>query len=144
MHSNRREPVSDGRIRQYKDPNQSGRELEIVKRYDEVFSYLYPRILSMHNKHHIFKELFFTALTKQPELFYTAGISGQISKLREADKGLAYIRWMLRTATIELGAKFGMAGIEEAERRIYIVGSMLNAWMKNIERHKDAIKGNKQ
>lgn len=97
----------------------------------------------MHNKHHIFKGMFLTALTKQPELFYTAGISGQISKLREADKNLAYIRWMLRMAAIELGAKFGRVGIEESERRIYIVGAMLNAWMKNVERHKEVIKGNK-
>lgn len=93
----------------------------------------------MPNKHQIFKNMFMSILIKQPNLFYTAGVSGQISKLREADKGLAYIRWMMRTATLELGAKFGQQGIAEAERRIYVVGGMLNAWMKNIERHKDDV-----
>ncbi len=108
----------------------------MIHRYNDVFDYLYPRVLSIPHQHIIFKNDFITALNRQPILIYTAVESDQISKYREADRGMKYIRWMLRKASALTGVKLGKSGPEEAERRLYAVGGMINAAIKRLEQPK--------
>ena len=109
----------------------------MIHRYNDAFDYIYPRVISIPHQHIVFKNEFIAALIRQPLLIYTSVESDQISKYREADRGMKTIRWMLRKATTLLAVRFGRSGAEEAERRLYAIGGMINAGMKRINEKGD-------
>lgn len=108
----------------------------MIHRFNDAFDYIYPRVLSIPYQHIVFKNQFIEALIEQPGLIYVAVESDQISKFREADRGMKRIRWMLQRASTLEGVKFGKTGPEEAERRLYAVGGMINACMNRINSEK--------
>jgi len=109
----------------------------MIQRFNEAFDYLYPRVISMPHQHIAFKTEFLTALIRQPALIYTAVESDQISKYREADRGMKNIKWMLHRAATLLGVKFGKTGLEEAERRVFAIAGMIGAGIKRIKEREE-------
>lgn len=117
----------------------------MIHRFNDAFDYIYPRVLSIPHQHIIFKNQFLAALIEQPVLIYVAVESDQISKFREADRGVKRIRWMLQRAPTLAGVKFGKTGSEEAERRLAVIGGMIGACINRINSEKADREGrNKQ
>jgi hypothetical protein len=79
-----------------KDPVECYQEMNIIRKYEEVISYLYPIVQKIPRAHGVVKDMFMRCLLNQPDLFYQAGKSGQVSKLYLADANLAQIRFWLR------------------------------------------------
>ena len=71
-------------------------KLVLIEKYDEFLNYIYPKLQQIPRNHGILKAKVITTVFEQPELFYKAVKSNQISKLYEADAGLATIRHQLR------------------------------------------------
>jgi hypothetical protein len=79
-----------------KDPIECYPEMNIMRKYEEVISYLYPIAQHIPRKHGIVRDLFLKCLLTQPDLFYQAGKSNQVSKLYAADANLAQLRFWFR------------------------------------------------
>lgn len=116
----------------------------MIHRYNDVFDYLYPRVLSIPHMHIIFKNDFITALNRQPMLIYTAVETDQISKYREADRGMKLIRWMLQKAATLSGVKLGQNGTAEAERRVFVVGAMIGSCINRLNEKAERSEKRKQ
>jgi len=108
----------------------------MIHRFNDAFDYIYPRVLSMPHQHIIFKNRFLDALIEQPVLIYVAVESDQISKYREADRGMKRIRWLLQRAPTLAGVKFGQTGTEEAERLLAKLGGMIGSAISRINSEK--------
>ena len=67
--------------------------MSIVEKYERVIGYLYPIAQSMPRKHGVAREMFLKCLLGQPDLFFQAGKSTQVSKIYAADAGLAQLRF---------------------------------------------------
>lgn len=105
--------------------------LAISEKFNTFMLYLYPIVLNIHNKHHVFKTQLLNAMFEQQKLFYEASKSDQLSKLYVADAGLATIREWLRFGKIEKIKIFSIQQYKTASLLIAEVGSMLGAWIKS-------------
>jgi len=114
-----------------KDENLSYEGMAINQKYQRVLQYLYPIVQTIPREHGAFKEMFLDVLLSQPNLFVRAGKSNQISKLYEADAGLACLRECMQTAvTLKIKA---LTQHQHAVAQAYIseCGNMLGIWIKN-------------
>lgn len=110
------------------EPGRSYQQMAVVEKWDKVVAYLYPIAQSIPRKHGVARDLFLRALLGQAELFYRAGKSNQVSKIFEADAGLAHVRYWLRFLnSIQCLTK---KQIGHAEALIAEVGGIVNAWIK--------------
>lgn len=116
----------------------------MIHRFNDAFDYIYPRVLSMPHQHIIFKNRFLDALIEQPVLIYVAVESDQISKYREADRGMKRIRWMLKRAPTLAGVKFGQTGTEEAERLLAKLGGMIGSSINRLNEKAERSEKRKQ
>lgn len=116
----------------------------MIHRFNDAFDYIYPRVLSMPHQHIIFKNRFLDALIEQPVLIYVAVESDQISKYREADRGMKRIRWLLQRAPTLAGVKFGQTGTEEAERLLAKLGGMIGSSINRLNEKAERSEKRKQ
>jgi hypothetical protein len=103
-------------------------QMAIVEKYERVISYLYPIAQSMPRKHGVAREMFLACLLGQPDLFFQAGKSNQVSKIYTADAGLAQLRfWMRFLVSIRCMTAHQL---QTAQILVAEVGAMLGAWVK--------------
>jgi len=102
--------------------------MAIVEKYERVISYLYPIAQSIPRKHGVAREMFLRVLLGQPDLFFQAGKSNQVSKIYTADAGLAQLRfWMRFLVSIRCMTSHQL---QTAQGLVAEVGAMLGSWMK--------------
>jgi hypothetical protein len=102
--------------------------MAIVEKYERVISYLYPIAQSIPRKHGVAREMFLRVLLGQPDLFFQAGKSNQVSKIYTADAGLAQLRfWMRFLVSIRCMTSHQL---QTAQVLVAEVGAMLGSWMK--------------
>lgn len=111
------------------DAVQSYDQMAIVEKYEAVIAYLYPIAQSMPRKHGVARDMFLRCLLGQPDLFYQAGKSNQVSRIYAADAGLANLRFWLRFL---VGP--GLRGITPHQHKVALimlseVGAMVGAWL---------------
>ena len=68
----------------------------IVQKHEAFINYFYPVAQNMPRQHGVVKEMFTRDMLQQVNLFIVAGRSTSISRLYEADAGLAQLRYWLR------------------------------------------------
>jgi hypothetical protein len=118
-------------MQQYRDAVISSDQMQVVKKFDVVVSYLYPIAQNAPRKHGQLRDKLISALFEQVEKFIQAGKSGQKSRLYACDAGLAYIRYLLRFAT-----KNRLMSIHQHEVALIQIsecGAMLNSWIKKVK-----------
>lgn len=111
------------------DAVQSYDQMAIVEKYEAVIAYLYPIAQSMPRKHGVARDMFLRCLLGQPDLFYQAGKSNQVSRIYAADAGLANLRFWLRFL---VGPS--LRGITPHQHKVALimlseVGAMVGAWL---------------
>lgn len=117
------EPIQDEVI--------SLRQMAIVERYEEFVNYVYPIALNIPRLHTVVKDRFLDAVFLQAELFYQAGKSGQISRLYQADAGLASLRFYLRVMADRTRKLITQHQHQVASVHLAEVGRMLGAWIRD-------------
>ncbi|WP_304608957.1 hypothetical protein [Polynucleobacter sp. Fuers-14] len=81
----------------------------------------------MPRKHGVARDMFLECLLGQPDLFFQAGKSNQISKIYVADAGLAQLRfWMRFLKTIRCMTPHQ---VQTAQVLIAEVGGMIHSWI---------------
>lgn len=103
--------------------------MAIVEKYEQVIAYLYPIAQNIPRRHGVARDLFLRCLLGQPDLFFQAGKSNQVSKIYAADAGLAQLRFWLRFLVGPslrgiTPHQHQVAGCKLAE-----VGAMVGAWL---------------
>lgn len=109
------------------------RGLLIVDKYRSVVNYLYPIIVEISHKHRVLRDEGLAALLQQMRLFEVAAKSTQISKLYEADAGLAYLRDLLMVMADESRRILSRKRYEVASVLIAEVGALLGAWIRKTK-----------
>ena len=104
-------------------------QLSIVQKYEVFLNYFYPICQNIPRKHGVAKLILIETLLTQPTLFIRAGKSGHISKLYEADAGLAAIRFWLRFCSHPDRAIITLRQHRAAESMIAEVGKILGSWI---------------
>ena len=111
-------------------------QMAIVEKYERVIAYLYPIIQSMQRKHGVARDMFLQCLLGQPDLFFQAGKSNQVSKIYAADAGMAHLRfWMRFLLSIR---SMTLHQLETAQLLLSEVGAMLGAWIKRRQKQGQA------
>lgn len=104
--------------------------LLIVEKYRTAVQYLYPILVQISHKHRVLRDEVLSAVLVQMKLFEVAAKSTQISKLYEADAGLAYIRDLLSILADPTRKLLSLHQYETASIRIAEAGNMLGTWIK--------------
>jgi len=103
-------------------------QMAIVEKYERVIAYLYPIAQSMPRKHGVARDMFLQCLLGQPDLFFQAGKSNQVSKIYAADAGLAQLRyWMRFLVQIRCMTRHQL---QTSQVLVAEVGAMVHAWVK--------------
>lgn len=123
--------------------------LVVIEKYDEFLDYIYKKLQQIPREHGILKARAINLVHEQPQLFYDAIRSGQISRLYIADAGLDSIRHCLRTLARyqtdvyvknkETGKRLKKKGKYLLDQKAHLhaslllveVGKMLGAMIKN-------------
>ena len=111
-------------------------QLAIVEKYERIIAYLYPIAQSMPRKHGIARDLFLQCLLGQPDLFFQAGKSNQISRIYAADAGLAHLRFWMRFLHGQRCMSHHQ--LQTAQALAAEVGGMVNAWIKRKKKQGQA------
>jgi hypothetical protein len=103
-------------------------QMAIVEKFERVIAYLYPIAQSMPRKHGVARDMFLQCLLGQPDLFFQAGKSNQISKIYAADAGLAQLRyWMRFLVQIRCMTPHQL---QTSQVLVSEVGAMVHGWVK--------------
>ena len=103
-------------------------QMAIVEKYERVIAYLYPIAQSMPRRHGVAREMFLQCLLGQPDLFFQAGKSTQVSKIYAADAGLAQLRfWMRFLVSVRC---MTVHQHQTAQVLVAEVGAMVGGWLK--------------
>ena len=70
--------------------------LVIVQKYESFINYFYPVAQNIPRQHGVVREMFIQSMIRQVDLFVVAARTNQVSRINEADAGLAYLRYWLR------------------------------------------------
>ena len=103
--------------------------LLIVEKYDSAFNYLYPIVINISHKHRILRDRLMEAMIEQYRLFYTAAKANQLSRIYEADAGLAYIKEILRQMVNPSRKLISRRQYEVASVHLAETGSMIGGWI---------------
>ena len=107
-------------------------QMVIVERYERVVAYLYPIAQSIPRRHGVARDMFLACLLGQPDLFFQAGKSNQVSKIYAADAGLAQLRyWMRFLLSIRAMTPHQL---QTAQTLAAEVGALLGAWIKRRQK----------
>lgn len=112
-----------------KDPIECYPEMNIMRKYEEVISYLYPIAQRIPRQHGVVRDMFLRCLLAQPDLFYQAGKSNQISKLYAADANLAQLRFWFRLLVNPKIKCITHHQHQVALINLAEVGAMLGSWI---------------
>lgn len=117
-----------------RDSNAPVEALAIVEKYETALNYLYRILQNCPRKHGVARDAMLGALLAQPELFYLAAKSSQISRLYAADANLATRRFWLRFMSHPDRKVITPHQRRHAEGQLAEVGRMVGAWMKTLQR----------
>lgn len=125
-------PATAGDIE--RDRNAPAEALALVEKYETVLNYLYKILQNCPRKHGVARDAMLAVLLVQPELFYVAAKSRQVSRVYAADANLATLRFWLRfmvhpdrKVITPHQQRTALAGLAE-------VGKMVGAWIKTLKR----------
>ncbi|WP_438979105.1 diversity-generating retroelement protein Avd [Polynucleobacter sp.] len=117
-----------------KDQTNSYDQMLIVDKFEIVIDYLYPIAQSIPKRHGVYKEALLQCFVEQLKLFHLAGKTGQISKLNDADSGLAYLRNLLRLLSKPYVKAMTIHQVQTAQVLIAEVGKIMGAWVVKVKR----------
>lgn len=106
-------------------------QLLIVQKYETFLHYMYPIAQNLPRKHGVAKEMLIRDMLAQVDLFIVAGKTRQVSRLQQADAGIAMLRFWLRflsgpACDVLTEQQHRTGSIMLAE-----VGKILGAWITN-------------
>ena len=102
-------------------------DLIIIEKYDDFLYYIYPILQRMPRLHGILKDDVIKLVLSEVDLLYKAIKSNQISKLYEADGGLAAIRHRLRFLSNENIKLISLKQSQVAQVKLDEVGRILGS-----------------
>jgi hypothetical protein len=108
--------------------------LAIVERFDGFVNYLYPMLTNTSRQHRVLRDTLIAAMFAQYKLFHSAGKSSQLSRLYEADAGLAYLKELLRFMAGPDRRLVSRRQCEVASSHLAQTGAMLGAWVKSAQK----------
>lgn len=103
----------------------------IVEKYETFLRYIYPVAQNIPRVHGVAKELLIQDLLGQVKLFLIAGKTAQISRLYEADAGLANLRYWLRFMSEPSRGIITIRQHQVAEVMLAEVGKILGSWIEH-------------
>lgn len=109
--------------------SESNEQLLIVQKFETFLNYLYPIIQNIPRQHGVAKEMLLKDMLGQVKLFILAGKSNQISRLYEADAGLAQLRYWLRFLSHKDRKIITLKQHQVAEIMLAEVGKILGSWI---------------
>lgn len=102
----------------------------IVEKYETFLNYFYPVVQNIPRVHGTAKDMLTRDLLGQVNLFLIAGKSGQISRLYEADAGLANLRFWLRFMSNPARKIITIKQHQIGEVMLSEVGKILGSWIE--------------
>lgn len=106
-------------------------QMVIVEKYETFLNYIYPIAQNIPRVHGVAKKMFLENLLGQVKLFIVAGRSSQISRLYEADAGLANLRYWLRFMSDKSRHIITLHQHQVAEIMLAEVGKILGTWIEH-------------
>lgn len=116
-----------------RDGNAPPAALAIVEKYETALNYLYRILQNCPRKHGVARDAMLGCLLGQPELFYMAAKSSQVSRLYVADGNLATLRFWLRFMVHPDRKVITPQQHKVALGHLAEVGRMLGAWAKTLK-----------
>lgn len=108
--------------------------MAIVERYDAFANYLYPILVNTSRRHRVLRDVMLAALLEQYRLFHAAGKSGQVSRLYEADAGIAGLKEFLRFMAGPERKLVSRRQYEVAAVHLAETGAMLGSWIRSAQK----------
>ena len=108
--------------------------MAVVQRFDGFVNYLYPMLTNTNRVHRVLRDTAIAAVFEQYRLFHAAGKSNQISRVYEADAGLAFLKELLRFMASPERKLVSRRQYEIASVHLAETGAMLGAWVKTAQK----------
>lgn len=108
--------------------------MAVVQRFDGFVNYLYPMLTNTNRVHRVLRDTAIAAVFEQYRLFHAAGKSNQISRVYEADAGLAFLKELLRFMASPERKLVSRRQYEVASVHLAETGAMLGAWVKSAQK----------
>lgn len=108
--------------------------MAIVDRFDGFVNYLYPMLTNTSRQHRVLRDTAIAAVFDQYRLFHAAGKSSQVSRIYEADAGLAYLKELLRFMASPDRKLVSRRQYEVASVHLAETGAMLGAWVRSAQK----------
>lgn len=106
----------------------------VVEKFDTARRYLYPMLINTSRTHRVLRDTMIGAMFEQYRLFHSAGKSNQVSKIYEADAGLAYVKDLLRVLASPEVKVISRRQYEVASVHLAESGSILGSWVKSSQK----------
>lgn len=106
-------------------------QMVIIEKYETFIKYIYPIVQNIPRIHGVAKEMLLRDILGQVKLFLVAGKTSQISRLYEADAGLANLRYWLRFMSDPSRKIITLRQHQVAEIMLTEVGKMLGSWIEH-------------
>lgn len=106
-------------------------QMVIVEKFETFLKYFYPIAQNIPRAHGIAKEMLLQDMLGQVKLFLIAGKTSQISRLYEADAGLANLRYWLRFMSDPSRKIITVHQHQVAEVMLAEVGKILGSWIEH-------------
>ena len=103
----------------------------LIEKYETFLKYIYPVVQNIPRSHGVAKEMLLHDLLGQVKLFLVASKTSQMSRLYEADAGLANIRYWLRFMSEPSRKIITLHQHQVAEIMVAEVGKILGSWIEN-------------
>ena len=107
--------------------------MAIVACFEGFVNYLYPMLVNTSRQHRVLRDTVIAACFAQYKLFHAAAKSRQVSRLYEADAGLAYLKELLRFMAGPDRKLVSRRRYEVASVHLAQTGAMLGAWVKSAQ-----------
>jgi hypothetical protein len=108
--------------------------MAIVASFEGFVNYLYPMLVNTSRQHRVLRDTVIAACFAQYKLFHAAAKSRQVSRLYEADAGLAYLKELLRFMAGPDRKLVSRRQYEVASVHLAQTGAMLGAWVKSAQK----------
>lgn len=108
--------------------------MAILERFDGFVNYLYPMLTNTSRQHRVMRDTLLAAMFAQYKLFHGAGKSSQLSRIYEADAGMAYLRELLRFMAGPDRKLVSRRQYEIASVHLAETGAMLGAWVRSAQK----------
>jgi hypothetical protein len=108
--------------------------MAIIERFDGFVNYLYPMLVNTSRQHRVMRDTMLAAMFAQYRLFHGAGKSSQLSRIYEADAGMAYLKELLRFMSAPDRKLVSRRQYEVASVHLAETGAMLGAWVRSAQK----------